>query len=150
MTEKIARRGVRVIGEYAADVLARVSAVTVATKSVVTLNADESLSQVRQWLGSPAGDASHQAFPLLDARSAVVGVLTRSELLEASIDPSQPIRSLVRRELVAVFDDESLREAADRMAREKVGRVPVIARRSGRLVGIVSRSDLLHAQDAYR
>lgn len=39
-----------------------------------------------------------------------------------------------------------MRDAADHMVREKVGRLPVVARDNpSRLVGIISRSDLLSA-----
>src|SRR5207245_10519397 len=49
MTEKIARRGVRVPGEYAADFLDQVTAGACASKPVVTLNADDALAAVREW-----------------------------------------------------------------------------------------------------
>jgi CBS-domain-containing membrane protein len=45
-----------------------------------------------------------------------------------------------------VYDDVTLREAADHMVRHDVGRLPVISREeSGKLVGIITRSDLLSA-----
>jgi predicted transcriptional regulator len=45
-----------------------------------------------------------------------------------------------------VFEENTLREAADHMVREKVGRLPVVSRSAPRqLVGIISRSDLLDA-----
>jgi len=42
-----------------------------------------------------------------------------------------------------IHPDASLREAADVMVRERVGRLPVVD--AGRLLGIVTRSDLLEA-----
>lgn len=45
-----------------------------------------------------------------------------------------------------VFDDNTLRDAADQMVAEGVGRLPVVERsESHRLVGIITRSDLLSA-----
>jgi CBS domain-containing protein len=47
---------------------------------------------------------------------------------------------------VVVYDDVSLREAADHMLRHDVGRLPVISRaKPGMLVGIITRSDVLAA-----
>jgi predicted transcriptional regulator len=47
---------------------------------------------------------------------------------------------------VVIFDDSSLREAADQMAREGVGRLPVVSRlEPQRIIGILSRSDLIEA-----
>jgi CBS-domain-containing membrane protein len=45
---------------------------------------------------------------------------------------------------VVVYDNSSLREAADHMVRHGVGRLPVITR-AGKLVGMITRSDLLGA-----
>jgi predicted transcriptional regulator len=45
-----------------------------------------------------------------------------------------------------VFEDSSLREAADHMVQEGVGRLPVVSRAAPRIpLGILSRSDLLAA-----
>ncbi|MFL5321275.1 MAG: chloride channel protein [Myxococcaceae bacterium] len=143
MTEKIARRGVRVIGEYAADVLARMNAKAVATSNVLTLKAGDTVLQAREWLGT---HSAHQAFPVVDEHNHVVGVLTRRDLAKELPDTSVTLKSIIVRQPVVVFDNESLRDAADRMAREKVGRLPVLSGATGKLVGIVTRSDLVHAR----
>jgi predicted transcriptional regulator len=45
-----------------------------------------------------------------------------------------------------VYEDSSLRDAADHMVTEEVGRLPVISRDGNlEVVGIISRSDLLTA-----
>jgi CBS domain-containing protein len=46
--------------------------------------------------------------------------------------------------VAVAFEGNSLREAADHMVRERVGRLPVVAR-DQRIVGIITRSDLLEA-----
>ena len=52
--------------------------------------------------------------------------------------------ALIRRPPSVVFPDMSLRDAADHMVREDVGRLPVVDRDDpSRLVGIITRSDLL-------
>jgi len=56
------------------------------------------------------------------------------------------IESLIKRPPVVVFEDNTLRDAADQMVVERVGRLPVVTREDPRrLVGIISRSDLLEA-----
>ena len=48
---------------------------------------------------------------------------------------------------IVAFPDETCRMAAERMAHAGVGRLPIVERaQSDRLVGIVSRSDLLKAR----
>jgi predicted transcriptional regulator len=52
----------------------------------------------------------------------------------------------ITRAPVVVFSDNTLRDAADQMVTEGVGRLPVVERDfPHRLVGIISRSDLLSA-----
>jgi len=59
-------------------------------------------------------------------------------------DPDTPLRALIRRPPSAIFPDMSLRDAADHMVREDVGRLPVVDRDDPRrLIGIITRSDLL-------
>jgi CBS domain-containing protein len=146
MTEKIARRGVRVPGEYAADFLDQVNAGLCASKPLVTLNADDLLETVRKWLASHALGSSHQGFPIVDAAGDLVGVVTRRDLLDPEHPGSKRVRQLIKRPVAVVFEDMSLREAADHMVREGVGRLPVVSRAAPRKpIGIITRSDLLAA-----
>ena len=146
MTEKLARRGTSIRAEYAADHLALVLVRDAARRDVVTLRAGDSRAAVRDWLASGAGGATHQGFPVLDEHGLLVGVVTRRDLLDAAHDGSRRVGEIVRRGPVVVYEDSTLRDAADQMVLEKVGRLPVVRRESPReLVGIVSRSDLLAA-----
>jgi chloride channel protein, CIC family len=76
----------------------------------------------------------------------VLGVLTRRDLLDPAADASRTVEQAIRRAPIVVFDDSTLRDAADQMVTEAVGRLPVVERAAPhRLVGIISRSDLLSA-----
>jgi chloride channel protein, CIC family len=146
MTEKIARRGVRVPGEYAADFLDQVTAGLAASRPVVTLLADDPLEAVRAWIATGGPSATHQGFPVVDGNGELVGLLTRRDLLDAQVSGDARVRDLVSRPLAVVFEDTTLREAADHMVNEGVGRLPVVSRAEPRKpVGIVARSDLLAA-----
>ncbi|GMV09118.1 MAG: chloride channel protein [Gemmatimonadota bacterium] len=146
MTEKLARRGTMVRSEYAADHLAHVVVRDVAPRDVVTLRADDELASVRQWLAGGAGGATHQGFPVLDDELQLVGVVTRRDLLDPSHGDAQCVRAVIRRSPVVVYEDSTLRDAADQMVLERVGRLPVVRREARRqVVGIISRSDLLTA-----
>jgi H+/Cl- antiporter ClcA/CBS domain-containing protein len=144
MTEKIVRRGVRVPVEYASDFLDQVTVKDMASSQVVVLAAEKPLAEARAFVTSGAGGSSHQGFPVVNRNGAVVGVLTRRDLLGSGGD-DVPLEKLLRRPPVVVHDDCSLREAADHMVNHDVGRLPVISREGGQLVGIITRSDLLKA-----
>lgn len=146
MTEKLSRRGSRVPFEYVPDFLNQVIVRTACTKAVVALKADDTLTQVREWLGTGAPGAGHQGFPVLDEAGLLLGVVTRRDLDAKSAEPTGKMRDLLRRPPIVVYDDCSLREAADHMVNHDIGRLPVISREDpSRLVGILTRSDLLSA-----
>jgi CBS domain-containing protein len=146
MTEKIARRGVRVPTEYAADYLEQVLVRDAATRDVVSLRTSDELGEVRLLLNGGGPAYQHQGFPVIDDTGRVRGVITRRNLL----DPSQPnmrrIGDLGLRPPVVVHEHHSLREAADHMVAENIGRLIVVGVDPPHpLVGILTRGDILSA-----
>jgi CBS domain-containing protein len=146
MTEKIARRGIRAPAEYVPDPLEQVTVGEIASKPVVTLQADDTVARTRAWMASNADGARHQGFPIVDGRGIVIGVLTRRDLQADSATDSQPLRELLMRTLKFVYDDCTVRQAAEHMVNHNIGRLPVVLRdQPTRLIGIVTRSDILSA-----
>lgn len=145
MTEKIARRGVRVPADYEADFLDRHLVRDVASRELVTLRTIQTVGEVRQWIASHSPGSSHQGFPILDEQGVLHSVVTRRGLLDPSTPSESALADLATRPPVVVHDDNTLRDAADHMVRHGIGRLPVIERSTGKLVGIITRSDLLGA-----
>jgi H+/Cl- antiporter ClcA len=146
MTEKLARRGTSLRLEYSVDHLANVLVRDAATLDVVKLTDSASLEEVRAWVNSGAGDTTHQGFPVVNDEDLLVGVVTRRDLLDPDIPGTAQVRDVIRRPPVVVYDDSSLRDAADHMVTEEVGRLPVVTRDASlTVIGILSRSDLLSA-----
>jgi len=146
MTEKLARRGTFVRTEYSADFLDRVLVRDGSTRDVVSIRGDQTLADIREWLATRAAETSHQGFPVLGPAGELLGVVTRRDLLDETRPSSTLARDLIRRPPVVVYDDNTLREAADHMVHAHVGRLPVVDRDDPRrVVGMISRSDLLGA-----
>ncbi len=161
MTEKMARRGIRVPTEYQADPLDQIWVRDVASDRPVTLPAKQKLEAARRLLRSGDPHYGHQGFPVVDARGVVVGVLTRRDLLAVPAEGggnregAQPAESaegeaatvggLIHRPPVIVFEDCTVREAVQHMLNHDVGRLPVVGRQEMRLVGMITRSDVLTA-----
>lgn len=146
MTEKIARRGVRVPAEYEADFLDQVLVRDACSSAVVSLAPDQTLGNVRDWVASAAPGTSHQGFPVIDGAGVLAGIVTRRKLL----DPGQPadkrVGDLIVRPPIFAYSDSTLREAADHMVNHDIGRLPVVDRRDrSRVIGMLTRSDVLAA-----
>jgi CBS domain-containing protein len=146
MTEKLARRGASVRTDYTVDYLGQVLVRDAASREVVTLRAAETIAQAREWFERGGAKTTHQGFPVLAENGIVLGVLTRRELFDPACDETQTVAQSISRTPVVVFEDSTLRDAADQMVAEGVGRLPVVEReKPHRLVGIITRSDLLSA-----
>jgi CBS domain-containing protein len=143
MTEKIVRRGVNVPSEYSADYLEQVLVRDVITKPVTSFRADQTLKEIQEWVWSKAEGSTHQGYPVLDEKGNLLGVVTRREFLNPDLSLHTQIHALIKRAPTAVYDDSTLREAADHMVNHDVGRLPVLSRDEGKLLGIITRSDVL-------
>jgi chloride channel protein, CIC family len=117
----------------------------VAAAPVVALLADDTLEDVRAWMATHAVGSAHQGFPVVDSEDRLVGVITRRDVFDGGATAAS-LRGVVKRSPAVVFDDSSLRDAIDHMAREKVGRLPVVSREEpDRVIGMITRSDLIAA-----
>lgn len=143
MTEKVERRGIHVPTDYSADFLSQILVRDVATYQVVTLRADQTLQEARDWLASDQPGSSHHGFPVIDAEGRLVAMISEFELTHSHEPATKRIGEIARPPLAVAFEDHSVREAMDLMAREKLGRLPVTRRDDrNRLVAIVSGSDI--------
>jgi H+/Cl- antiporter ClcA len=158
LTEKVARRGYHVSREYSVDPLERLSVCEVMASDVVTVPASLPARALLADYFLGGRPRQHQGYPVVDAAGDLVGVVTRSSLLENWIyavikgaeGSSQPtidviiVYDLIHREPITVFPWESCRTAAERMAQVGVGRLPVVSPDDPRkVIGMVTRSDLL-------
>jgi CBS domain-containing protein len=146
MTTKLARRGATIRTEYTVDVLSAIRVGDVATREVISLQASQPVDETRQWLVSGTPDSGHQGYPVVDADGRLRGLVTRRQMMTKQPSDVQRVGDLVTSPPVVVFEDTTLREAADLMVRERVGRVPMVERENPQhMIGIISRSDLLAA-----
>ena len=146
MTEKLARRGTDVESDYAVDYLSQILVKDVASPDVVALDADNAIEEVRDWMASREEETRHQGFPVVDKEGNLLGVVGRGDLLDLELPIDATVRDVIKRPPVVIFADNTVRQAADHMVRQGVGRLPVVTRSDpNHVVGIVTRSDLLAA-----
>ncbi|WP_315130428.1 chloride channel protein [Achromobacter marplatensis] len=148
LTEKIARRGHHISREYHVDPfdLVRVSAIM--TQAVDTLPDTATVGQAVAHFTTL--QPVHTSYPVVDAQGVVVGEVTRADSLAWALNAQDDSRTLaqmlVGREQVIGYPDELASRIADRMALSGVGRVPIVDRATGRLLGIVGRKDLFRSR----
>ncbi|WP_424626240.1 chloride channel protein [Achromobacter marplatensis] len=148
LTEKIARRGHHISREYHVDPfdLVRVSAIM--TQAVDTLPDTATVAQAVAHFTTL--QPVHTSYPVVDAQGVVVGEVTRADSLAWALNSQDDSRTLaqmlVGREQVIGYPDELASRIADRMALSGVGRVPIVDRATGRLLGIVGRKDLFRSR----
>ncbi len=140
MTEKLARRGLKVQTEYEVDVLRTTLVRDVMTTGVETIPQAATVAAARERMGA----GRHGAYPVVDADGHPVGIVARSDFLTRTAADDDPVLALASRDLVAVAPDDSLFSALHRMLNEGVEHLPVVA--AGRLVGICTRTDVLRAR----
>jgi CIC family chloride channel protein len=148
MTEKLARRGTAVRTEYSMDFLSQVRVGDAMKREVAALGGDETLASVREKLEGDTGGVMPKGFPVVDANGMLMGVVTRRDIFSREHPGTHLVRHAIRRSPAVAYPDNTLREAADHMVRERVGRLPVVERDAPRnVIGIISRGDLLRAHE---
>jgi chloride channel protein, CIC family len=143
LTEKIARRGHHVYREYGVDPLERHFVAEVMTREAITIDATLPVREAqRRFFGV---EQTQRAYPVV-ADGKLLGVVDRTQLSAVAADHlDQPVGNLFAAETISfALPTETCRAVASRLAAFGLERLAVVdAKDSLRLVGIVSRSDLL-------
>jgi chloride channel protein, CIC family len=151
MTEKLARRGLRIHQDYEADVLQQMVVSETMDREPPTLPADMPLRELADRIGRhDPGVSRHQGMLLLDATGKLTGVITRGDVLRAlDQDPSGAMTLLEAgsRKVIVTFPDEVLHLAAAKMLRNNIGRLPVVDREDPQhVVGYIGRPEIMAAR----
>ncbi len=150
LTEKVARRGHHVMREYVVDPFETTRVADIMAKPVDTLPADLPVGEAVAFFTASDAARRHKSYPVVDADERLVGMAARADVLRWTLDgwPAGQVLSDVMREGTPVtgYDDELVGALADRMASAGVGRVPILSRIDGALVGLVARRDLLQVR----
>lgn len=151
LTEKIARRGRHILQEYSVDPLDFVQADQLMTVNPETLPGTMTISEALAFF---AEQARHRSYPVVDSAHGLIGLVSRSDALRWRIndkagdtsladslsDASQPV----------AYPDTLSGVVADLIVASGIGRIPIVDRQTRKVVGILSRQDLLKARSSHR
>jgi len=151
MTEKLARRGLRVHQDYEADALTQVTVGETMERDPPVIAADTKVGVVAERIArhDPLV-VRRQALLILDDADKLVGIITRGDVLRALDKDSSgamTVQEAGSTHLVVTFADELVSEAAAKLLRFDIGRLPVVDRADERrLVGYLGRAAILAAR----
>jgi H+/Cl- antiporter ClcA len=151
MTEKLARRGLRIHQEYEADVLQQMRVAETMDAEIPTLPAAMMLNELADRIARREPEVSrHQGMFVLDTDGKLAGVITRGDVLRALDKDPQGAMSVLEastQDLIVTYPDEVLHEASVKMLRNNIGRLPVVDRVDhGHVVGYLGRPGIMAAR----
>jgi CIC family chloride channel protein len=151
MTEKLARRGLRVHQDYEADALTQSTVSETMEKDPPVIAASTKLGELAERIArhDPAV-ARHEALLILDDAGKLEGIITRGDVLRALARDSTGAMTVLEAgstHLVVAYPDELVSEAASKLLRFDIGRLPVVERADKRKVlGYMGRAAILSAR----
>ena len=151
MTEKLARRGLRVHQDYEADALTQVTVGETMERDPPVIAADTKVGVVAERIArhDPLV-VRRQALLILDDADKLVGIITRGDVLRALDKDSSgamTVQEAGSTHLAVTFADELVSEAAAKLLRFDIGRLPVVDRADERrVIGYLGRAAILAAR----
>ena len=145
LTEKLARRGHHLTREYSVDLAALARVQDIMTKDVETLSADMTIGDVIDFFLEPTH--RHRAYPVVDVGMQLIGLVSRLDILDwigGSMPRSMGLCDVLKdRGLVTARLSETVSTVAIRMLSKNAPRIPVVEGHTQRLLGIISRADIM-------
>ncbi len=151
MTEKLARRGLRVHQDYEADVLSQTLVAETMERVPPVIPAGTKVGEVAERIArhDPAV-ARYEALLILNDAGKLTGIVTRGDILRAlDNDPTgaTTVEEAGSTKLVVTYPDELVSEAAAKMLHRDIGRLPVVDREDvQKVVGYLGRAAILSAR----
>ncbi len=131
-------------GEYSIPLMQRIYVMDAMKNQVISLSPSDTVQNAYQTMLSK----NFRGIPVTDT-GKVVGMVTISDLLQVPRGDmaTTKVGQVMTKNVVSVYPDETLLAAMDKMVNNGIGRLPVLSRSDGRLVGIVTRTDIMKAYD---
>ncbi len=106
------------------------------TRQVCTTTAEEHVRDAARVLA----ERHISGMPVVDEAGTIIGMLTEADIISKE---GERVGDIMSQEIIAVSEETPVDEIARLLSERKIKRVPVLA--DGRLVGLVSRADIVAA-----
>jgi CBS domain-containing protein len=109
------------------------------TRTVATIHPEASAQEAAQLLYQKRISGA----PVVDADDNIIGIITEADIISKVNREGLSVADIMSHEIIAVGEETPVNEIAALLTERKIKRVPVVC--EGKLVGIVSRADIVHA-----
>ena len=109
------------------------------TRKVYTIRSDASAQEAAQLLDQHRISGR----PVVDEGSDIIGIVTEADIISEVDKEGLRVSDIMSTEVTSVNEETPVSEIALLLTERKIKRVPVV--QDGKLVGIVSRADIVHA-----
>jgi H+/Cl- antiporter ClcA/predicted transcriptional regulator len=150
MTERLARRGLRVDQNYEVDPFRQTKVKDAMVAVPHALQETTTVAEIASRIASHDLPLSlQQSFPLLDEAGKLSGMLSKGDMLLA-LEEGNAGMSVIEvgsRHPIVTFEDETLHDALGRMLAHDVASLPVVERGDvGKMVGFLTRASMLESR----
>jgi len=109
------------------------------THKVATIRPEASAQEAAQLLDEKRISGA----PVVDAESKIIGIITEADIISKVNRDGLCVADIMSHDVIAISEETPVSEIAALLTERKIKRVPVVC--DGKLVGIVSRADIVHA-----
>ena len=109
------------------------------TRKVCTIYPEASAQEAAQLLDQ----MRISGLPVVDEDGKIIGIITEADIISKVDREGLSVADIMSHEVTFVSEETSVSEIAMLLTDRKIKRVPVV--NDGKLVGIVSRADIVHA-----
>jgi chloride channel protein, CIC family len=151
MTEKLRRRGLRIHQDYEADILQQVRVAETMDTNPPIIPAAMRVGELAERIARRDPEMGrHEALLVVDDRGELEAIITRGDVLRALDSEPSGDRTVLESgtsKVVVTYADETLAQAADKMLRHDIGRLPVVERgQAKKIVGYLGRRNIMSAR----
>lgn len=146
MTEKIARRGVKIPDSYETDVLEEITVGRVMHDNAMVVNDQSTIKDIKNTLKTTP--SLYQNFFIVTNENGLFkGILSTKKIYNPKVNEMNrlAVSKLVNRHDVYTYEQEDLKEALELMVREKLYVLPVLSHTTHEIKGIITYPDIMEA-----
>jgi len=148
-TIKLVKRGIHFEQGRDLDIMQSVQVSEVMNRKPLSIHKNQSLAELYQQFQ----ETNFLGFPVLDEKDTLWGIVSLQDLESTLAESTLQLREAKVEDLatvdpLTVYADEPIWAAIQKMAPRDLARLPVVSRtEKGKLLGLISRSDILRAYD---